>query len=202
MPVKEAPTLSRSRRDRALVLLLQLVATLVLAALVHLATILVLPSRSEHDAYAKVVALVGDRGLLHTVAGPEASDGALAYRDPAIATAFCLYDLRVAPVRVSIDVAEAAYVAVSFHSRLGVAYYGLTNRSASNEKVSVNLMTPRQLAEAEARDNGDAGLTDLRVPAPEAQGFVEVQALATAPSAMAAAEVSARKLICMATTSP
>ncbi len=197
----EPPTLQPSRRDRVLVLALQVTATLILAAIVHLASILSLPRRSEHGAYARVSTLVG-RVPLKTVALPSNANTSFPYRDPALATAFCVYNLAVAPTRISVDVGGADFVAVSFHSRDGVTFYGLTNRSASNKTVSMTLMTPQQLALAVTRDTGDEAITELRVAAPEPEGFVQVDALATAPSAMAGAEASAQKLSCSAVQLP
>ena len=201
MPVIEPPRLAPTRRDRLVVLALQVTATLVVAALAHLSSILLLPRRAEHDAYARVLALVRTTPL-KTVAAPPAADRTFPYRDPATATTFCLYDLRVAPVRVSIDVAGADFVAVSFHSRRGVTFYGLTSRSASNGTVAVTLVTPQQFTEAEAGDSSDEPFKDLRVAAPEPEGFVEVDALATAPSARPGAEAAAQKLVCSAAKSP
>lgn len=198
----EAPKLPPSRGDRALAFGLYALGTVMVAAAVHVAAILVIPHRATRDAYARVSALAG-RTALKTVSADAAIGGdAGPYVDPSVATAFCLYDLAATPVRVAVDVTGADFVGVSVHGRYGRTYYGLTNRSASNDGIALILLTPRQFERALARDPDDAPVTDLRVTVPEPEGFVEVRVLATEPSATAAARATAGQLSCTAAPIP
>ena len=198
----ETPKLPPSRGDRALAFGLYALGTVMVAMAVHVAAILAIPHRATRDAYARVSTLAA-RMVLKTVStdAPTLGD-AEPYVDPAIATAFCLYDLAAAPVRVEVGVAGMGFVGVSVHGRDGRTYYGLTNRSASNGSIALVLLTPRQLERALARDPDDASVTDLRVTVPESEGFVEVRVLATEPSATAAARATAGHLSCTAAPIP
>lgn len=133
---------------------------------------------------------------LLTVSQSQSGPSVIPDRDPAVVTSFCLYDLRAGPVRVSLDVGDADELALSLHGRHGVAFYGLTDRSASHGSLAVTLMTPEQLADAQTRDSADDPATDLRVGAPEPEGFAAASVLATSPSAGPAAMSRARRLVC------
>ncbi len=184
-----------ARGDRVLLVGLHALGVVLIAGLVHVASVLATPRFSARDAYARVAGLAGGRALA-TVAAPPARDPALPYRDPAVASSFCLYDLRAAPARVEVDVKGAPSVSVSLHDRHGRAFYGLTNRSASNGRIALVVMTAAQFAEAEARDTGDEGESDLRVTADEVQGFAEVDVLATASDALPEARARAARMSC------
>ncbi len=190
------PDLRSGRGDRALAFGFYALGTLMVALAVHLASVLAIPRRADRDAYARVAALVGQQ-LLHTiVAAPAQVATTFPDSDPAVATAFCLFDLEKAPAHVEIDVRDTGFVALSLHGRHGRTRYGLTNRSASGGRIALVLMTPKQAEEAAAREGDDAPAGDLSVALPEPQGFVEVQVLAAAPSAVAEARTIAGRLSC------
>lgn len=193
----EPPRLPASWRDRAQAFGFHALGALLVAGVVHVALVLTVPLRTADDAYAWVSALAGGQ-VMRTAPQPPPDTPILPYRDPAVAASFCLFDLRAGPVRVEMDVAGADYAGVSLHDRHGRSFYGLTNRSASNGKVALVVMTPRQLTEAAARDTGDEPDTDLRVAATEPQGFAEVQVLATRPDALPDARGLAGRLSCSA----
>jgi uncharacterized membrane protein len=190
---KSAP--SDVRSERRLDLAFYAVGALVIAGIVHIGSVLLLPRRSEADAFARIRAL-SHGALLQTVVGPPAAAGFLPYRDPAMSTSYCMYDLDAGPVRISINVSGSDFLTVSTHGRHGRAFYALTNRSASHGTVALTLMTAAQITAAETQDTGEGALQDLRVLAPEPKGFVAVQALAVTPSATGAADAEVRKLLC------
>lgn len=181
---------------RRLPLLLHGLAVLVIAGIVHLAAILAWPSLSRQGAFARIENLSGGTPPLRTVPLPPAVRRTFPYVDPAVASAVCLFDLRAAPVRVSVDVAGAAYLALSVHTRLGHVVYGLTNRSASRGQIDVTLMTAAQMRAADADETDNDVEQDLRVAVDDARGFVEVDALAPTPLAMADATGLSRRLVC------
>ncbi|UDL94866.1 hypothetical protein LGH83_00855 [Lichenihabitans sp. PAMC28606] len=173
------------------------VAVLV-AGIVHIASLLLLPRWSKADGYAKVVAITA--APLRTHLASPVDDAQFGFRDPAIASAFCRYDLTAGPVHISLEVADTDFVSVSVHGRHGRALYALTNRSASHGVLAFTLATDEQIAALDARETDDEPSQELRVSVPEPKGFVEAQALATAPSQRAAAERQAAALICAAAT--
>ena len=98
-------------------------------------------------------------------------------RDPSLATAICRYDLGRGPLRVSAAVGSARFMALSIHSRTGLAFYGLNDRAGNDGKLDLVLMTPAQLDRAVAADVEDAPVRDVRVVAPEDEGFITLDAL-------------------------
>ena len=61
---------------------------------------------------------------------------------------------------------------MSLHSRSGIAFYALDDRSADDGRLELVVMTPDQLAAAALADTRDQPIRDVRVVAPERQGFV------------------------------
>ena len=76
-----------------------LAATAILAVLVHFVVVLLAPYVASRDAFARLAPL---GALNDTVLMPRGSPAAkmLPYADPAVAMAFCRYDLASGPVRV------------------------------------------------------------------------------------------------------
>lgn len=185
-----------SLHRRTVRLLLHGLAVLVIAGIVHLSTILAWPSVSRQGAFARLEGLSGATLPLHTVPLPPAAARTFPYRDPALASAVCLFDLRAAPVRVSVNVTGAPYLALSVHTRLGQVAYGLTNRSASRGRIAVTMMTAAQMHATETDETDSDVDQELRVAVDEDQGFVEVDVLAPTPLAMADAAVTSRRLVC------
>lgn len=168
-----------------------LAAGLVIAAIGHLATILVLARQTDASAYARVAAM-GHGIRLKTF--PQAGDTSspLPYADPAMSSAFCLFDLRDGPVDVSLPVTSLDLAVLSVHDRSGLVVYALTNRSAVGGKLTLSIRSPAAIAAADA-DNADQ---KLRVPFEGFEGFVLVQALAAMPSLRQAADATAAGLDC------
>lgn len=177
-------------------LMLHGLGVLVVAGIVHLSAILAWPSLSRQGAFARIEALSGATPPLHTVPLTAAAASTFPYVDPAMASAACLFDLRAAPVRVSVDVAGAAYLALSVHTRSGRVVYGLTNRSASHDHLEVTLMTTAQMRAADADETDNNVEQELRVAVDDERGFVEADALAPTPLMMADAIAISRRLVC------
>ena len=83
------------------------IAALLVAALVHFIVVLVIPMVATRDAYAKL-ADIGPVGA--TFALPQATPGQrlFSYADPAVAMAFCRFDLNGGPVRVHAPIGRSA----------------------------------------------------------------------------------------------
>lgn len=157
--------------QRALVAGLTLLAILLVAGVVHVASLLVLPLVAPDDAFARLAAAVPEGAV--SVLPRAGSPGAiLPGRDPSMASAVCRYDLARGPLRVSAPLGDEAFVAVTLHSRSGIAFYGLNDRARNEDRLELVVMTPGQLVEARARDAADGPVRDVRVAAPQARGFV------------------------------
>ncbi len=171
--------------ERLLPTVLWLLGILFVAATVHLASILMLPYLAPRDAYMRLAAPlpVGALKLLSRT-GSEPVDAP--YRDPAMVSAICRYDLGQGSMRIGVDVDTAAFVALSFYSRTGLPFYGLSDRAANDGRLEVLLLSPSQREKAEAADTEDSPVHEVRVTAPSDEGFVEFDVLPRAGGTSAA----------------
>jgi uncharacterized membrane protein len=172
-----------------------LAVVFVLAGLVHLTSTLAIPAVAERDAYARVEALGQP---FKTVALPLASpqSRAIPFADPAVASAVCLYDLRLGPVRARAPLGRADFAALSFHSRRGVVFYALTDRAANQGRMEALIVTPEQLRTLIAHDDEDNPSDDLRIVSPTAKGFVMARALSENPDLLPDAQTQASAMTC------
>jgi uncharacterized membrane protein len=169
-------------------------AAAILAALVHLVVVLVAPFVAAQDAFARLT-LLG--ALDETVALPRASpaEKMLPYADPAVAMAFCRYDLASGPIRVRAP-AGRAFASISFHTRRGLVFYALTDKAATHGVIDAVLGTPEEVRALAAHDDEEAPLRDLRVAAPAREGYVTFRVFSELPSLYPEAAAEAKQLAC------
>ncbi len=167
---------------------------LVVAGIVHLASIFIMPQLAPRDAFARMSAAAPlHRQTLLPVAAP-GSGGP--FEDPAFAQGLCRYDLSQGPVRVRATLVPDALMLMSFHGRQGQIYYSMTDRSATRGKLDVLLVTRRQLDVVEANDPEDELPQDLRIITPTLEGFVLFRALAEFPGEMEDAKKRIQSIFC------
>ncbi len=169
-------------------------AALILAALVHLVVLLIAPFVATRDAFTRLEPL---GGLNQTVALPRAApaEKLTPYADPAVATAFCRYDLASGPIRVQAP-ASRAFDSISFHTSRGLVFYALTDRAATHGVIGAVLGTPEEVRALAARDDEGAPSRDLRLAAPAREGYVLMRVFSEFPSLYSEAEAEARQLTC------
>ena len=161
---------------RGITAALMLLAIFCIAGIVHIVSLLLMPRVAPGDAYARLA----DAAPENTVwALPRATSPAdpLPDRDPSVATAVCRYDLAHGPLRVSATLGDEGFVALTLHARSGTAFYGLTDRAGNEGRLDIVVMTPGQLEDAKGRDSPDAPVRDVRVVAPEREGFASFDVL-------------------------
>ena len=151
-------------------------AILMVAAAVHIVSIVLLPLVAPEDAFARIAAFA-PAASVRVLPRASMPGDPLPGRDPSLATAICRYDLERGPLRVSAAVGSARFMALAIHSRTGLAFYGLNDRAGNDGKLDLVLMTPAQLDRAVAADVEDAPVRDVRVVAPENEGFVTLDVL-------------------------
>jgi uncharacterized membrane protein len=160
---------------------LLIVLGVVLGAIVHLITIMILPRTATQDAYLRLSPIAP----VNTVVAvpPPTPDGALMpFMDPAFAGAVCRYDLSRGPLKFTAPVG-LAYTSVSFYSRNDIAYYAINDRAAGRRSIELDLMTAEQ--HAELPDEEDVTAADrLIVESPTATGLIAIRALAPEPGLM------------------
>lgn len=182
-------------RRRVVDVLTVVLGAAMIAALVHIAAILIIPLYATHDAFARL----GPLGPVNaTIAleqpGPRAR--LLPYRDPAIASAFCRFDLTDGPLRVRAPADGSGFVSLSFHTRRGGIFYAITDKAATHGMLEALVVTESQLRALEARDDEDTPVQDLRIVSTAEEGFVMICAFSEEASLYPSAESRARALSC------
>ncbi|WP_243367537.1 DUF1254 domain-containing protein [Microvirga solisilvae] len=174
-----------------------LIATLcglVLAAGVHIVSILATPHLAENDAFAKIGSLLGAEKA-QIISAPGAENTWMPYPDPAVAVAACAYDLRDGPMRVSAKTG-ATMLSFSFHREAGGVFFAVTDRAAVRGDLEIVAMTARQLDEARAAEDENEPSRDVRIVAPEREGFVIIRVAAPTASQRPLAEEAAKAVSC------
>jgi uncharacterized membrane protein len=172
---------------------LTLLAGLLLAAAVHIVTILMVPRLAPQDAYRRFAGL-GPDFRFDLLGTPTPESAPLPGLDPAMRFAICRYDLSARPLEIHVGL-EADYWALSLHDRRGQSFYVVNNRSADRDRLEVLLATPRQAAEIR-RVLPENQLGRLLVEAPDVEGFAVVRALVALPSEAESIEAKLRQATC------
>jgi uncharacterized membrane protein len=155
--------------------LLWLIVGVVLGGIVHLSTILLLPSVATRDAYSRLASFAPVNAVAPLPAATAAS-ALLPFMDPAFAAAVCRYDLSNGPVKLSVPVSQA-YTSVSFYTNGSVAYYAINDRAAGRRVIELDLMTTQQ--RSELPENEEITAADrLIVESPTTTGLILLRALA------------------------
>jgi len=170
---------------------------LVIAGIVHIATVLAIPRFSEGDAFTRARASETlDHPLrIHGLAGVPAANGEwLPNPDPAVSVGVCSYDLDDGPMRVSAQ-AGSLMLSVSMHGRRG-AFYAVTDQAAVRGGLDLVVMTRAQYDEALANDVAGEVTRDVRIVAPARRGFAVVRVIAALPSERAVADAAVQAVSC------
>ena len=177
-------------------LALWLLGALLLAGVVHLATVLLLPRMATQDAYARVSAIAPVNSVI-AIPPPTPEKALMPFMDPAFQVSVCRYDLTHGPLKFSVPITQA-YTSVSFYTRSDVAYYAINDRAAGRKVIELDLMTAAQ--RAVLPENEEITAADrLIVASPTTTGLIVIRALAPEPgwipavrNALAAAQCRAQ----------
>jgi uncharacterized membrane protein len=167
-----------------------------IAALVHIVAILIIPLYATRDAFARLSQL-GPVNTTIALPQPSPKERLLPYGDPAVAGAFCRFDLTDGPLRVTAPVDGSGFASLSFHTRRGSIFYAITDKAATHGMLEALVLTEEQLRALSAKDDEDAPVQELRVVSTARQGFVLMRALSEQPSLYFRAEARARSLNCV-----
>jgi uncharacterized membrane protein len=168
-------------------LLLWLLGGILLGGIVHLATVLMLPSLAAQDAYARLEPIAPVNAVA-VIPAPTPEKATMPFMDPAFAVAVCRYDLSGGPLKFSVPVSQA-YTSVSFYTRSDVAYYAINDRAAGHRTIELDLMTSDQ--RNDLQHNEEITSADrLIVESPTMTGLVLIKALAPEAGMLAAARNS------------
>ncbi len=163
---------------------LWLMGAVLLGGIVHLATVLLLPSMATQDAYARVSAIAPVNTVI-PVPSPTPEKAVMPFMDPAFAMSVCRYDLSRRALKFSVPISPA-YTAVSFYTRSDVPYYAINDRAAGRRVIELDLMTTAQRAEM-PEDQDITPADRLIVTSPTTTGLIVIRALAPEPAWLPAA---------------
>ena len=162
-----------SLTDRALAALPVAIGTCAVAGLVHFGTILAYPNEIEDDAFSRVVALssVGTKTDL-----PANRRTRLPFRDAAMATVVCRFDLGNGPFRIVAPAFDRGFLSFGFYDRRDLAFSGLNLHDNAGGTTTLVLLTEDQKTARDAAEaNGDDDAS-LSIVAPGRQGFALIEA--------------------------
>jgi uncharacterized membrane protein len=168
-----------------------LVATALLAVVVHLSFVLFAPEAVMAEKIGAAQGLGGEEKL--AVLGREDAVKLFGGESQWLVTAICAFDMARGPLLVTAAI-PVGYWSMSVFSMNGDNFYTLNDRQADVATLSV-MIKPSE-AESQDTDNRDIAVPEgdvLGVVAPEARGLVMLRALAAEPAEYArVSEVLAR----------
>jgi uncharacterized membrane protein len=174
--------------------LLWILSGLLLGGIVHIVTVLYLPSTATQNAYARVSA-ISPVNRMTPLPMPSPEKSVLPLMDPAFAAAVCRYDLADGPLKLTAPVSPA-YTSVTFYTNKDVAYYAINDRAAGRRSIELDLMTAAQ--RAQLQDDEEVAAADrLIVESPSRTGLIVLRALAAEPGMMPAAVSSLSTARCV-----
>ncbi|POF31706.1 DUF1254 domain-containing protein [Roseibium marinum] len=136
-----------------------ILATLCLAAVIHILVVLSIPRNVQHSAYDNIATYGTDRkfNLLPDV---KRGQEALPDLDPAMKHATCRFQLADGPVLFDASI-PVSFWSIGLFNAAGEAVYSLNNRTAGAERLSMLVLTTQQLSIL--RENPPENLEDLIV---------------------------------------
>jgi uncharacterized membrane protein len=174
-------------------LLLWLLSGALLGGIVHLVAVLTLPDTATQDAYSRLTP-IAPVNTMAPVPQPSPQNEVMPFMDPAFASAVCRYDLTNGPLKLTAPV-SAAYTAVSFYTRRGVAYYAINDRAAGRRVIELDLMTSAQRNQL-PEDEDVTAADRLIVESPTTTGLIVLHALAPESGLMAMAQTALARASC------
>lgn len=158
--------------------LMWLLAGVVLGGIVHLASVLALPTTATRDSFSRLSPLT-ETNKVTLLPQPAPDSALLPFMDPAFATAVCRYDLDEAPLKLQTLVGQH-YTSVTFYTNRGVAFYAINDRAAGRRAIELDLMTAAQRASVQ-QDEEVTAADRLIVESPTSTGMIVLRGLATEP---------------------
>ena len=171
-------------------------AGLILAAIVHIVTVLAIPALSQHDA-AHAYRELGTEGHAEMAPSPGNARGLPALReaDPNVVTAICSYDLSTGPMRI-VARTGTLLLGLTLHRQGGGVLYAITDRAAIRGTLEFLVMTEAQRDERIAADEEGETSRELRIVSDTEQGLIVARVLLRLPSDRADAEALATGVAC------
>ncbi|SIQ04969.1 hypothetical protein [Bosea sp. TND4EK4] len=194
-PVTAAPGRRHGRlRAGAARLAMTTLAGLLLAGIVHIATVLLIPTLSQHDA-AHAYGALGAAGRAELVTVDGGTAPAVLEAERQAVTAVCAYDLAGGPLRVMARTGTLP-LGITLHRRTGGVLYAITDRAAIRGVLEFIVLTEAQHDERVADDEEGETSRELRVISDSERGLVVIRVLAKQASDRPDAEALAAGVQC------
>ncbi|MGH6841847.1 MAG: DUF1254 domain-containing protein [Methylocella sp.] len=181
--------------DRLPGALLWFLGVVAVAGITHIITIFALPEIAATSTAARISELAKPGQLTPLPAAGDNKQG-MPFADPAMVQSVCPFDLSQGGLRMHADVEGGGLLTFSFRTTAGQVFYSMTDLAAHKGKIDVVVLTAAQLEIVETEDDEDDPSQDLRLVAPEPQGFVIVSALSVYQSDRAEAEERVKSVAC------
>lgn len=154
-------------------------ATLCLAAIIHILVVLSIPKNVEHRAYDRIQEYGPDRQF-NVLPDVKPGQEALPDLDPAMKHATCRFQLEEGPVLFDASI-PASFWSIGLFNSAGEAVYSLNNRTAGADRLQMLILTSEQLSIL--RENPPENLEDLIVIETETKaGFALLRAFIPHPT--------------------
>jgi uncharacterized membrane protein len=189
--------------DRHLDLAPWIIATVLVAAIVHLVSVLLMPQVAPRDALTRLSDAAKDSSGGVAMLNRATPGGEIVpFQDPALAEGVCVYDLANGLLRVRAAVDGDNFLGLSFHGGAGRVFHAMTDRSAIKGKMDIVVGDATQIEALESEDSDDAPAQEIRVTAPSRRGFVLIRSFVKRPSDRDRAEQRVRAVQCETFTPP
>jgi uncharacterized membrane protein len=182
--------------DRQLDLAPWIIATFLVAVIVHLVSVLLMPHLAPKDALARLAGATNADAGLAVLSSTQPNAQVLPFQDPTLVEGVCFFDLSKGLLHLHGNVEPGEFLGLSFHGGAGRVFHAMTDRSAIKGKIDVVLGDASQISELESEDSDDAPPPEIRVTAPSAVGFVLIRSFVKRPSDRERAEQQVRALQC------
>lgn len=125
--------------------ILFVIGGLMLAGIIHIATVLLVPYFATNDAWAEMRRF-GRAGTFHTLPLAEAGAEPLSGLDPRMLHAVCRFTLADGPVRITASL-PGDFWSLAIFDRRGRNAYSINDRSADGADLDLAVITPVQMAQ-------------------------------------------------------
>jgi uncharacterized membrane protein len=184
-----------SPADRPLAALVWVLGVLAVAGITHIVAIFAMPAFAGNNPYERVLELTKPAQL--AILPPVRADNQfIPFTDPAMMQAVCPFDLSQGGLRLHADGEGDRLLMLSFRTRTGRVFYSMTDLASQNGKMDILVLTAAQLETVESEDDEDNPSQNLRLVAPETQGFVIISSLASYPGDRVDAEERLKLVTC------
>ncbi len=148
--------------------ILFVIGGLMLAGIIHIVTVLMVPSFATSDAWAEMRRF-GRVGTFHTLPMAEAGTERLTGLDPRMLHAVCLFSLADGPVRITANLPDDFW-SIAVFDRRGRNAYSINDRSADGLDLDLAVITPVQMAQLR-QDPPEALETAIVIELPIEEGI-------------------------------